>query len=1598
MAEDKKTFLQGKMNQDIDDRILPNGEYRSAQNIQITTSEGSDVGAIQNILGNSIIKNPPQLNEYEGLETIGSFFDEKNNTIFYFVTNYTCPNPSDVGLVGAGDGPVTAEQQEVLGTNTLNPNKLFCGILKAVDAGNTSLPSITLLVEGLYLNFSKTNTITGVNLLDNLLFWTDDLNQPRKINIDKPLGYYDRETKVSVAKFAPFMPPLLLEYDTTTLNENIPITDSPTSSMETSSQNNFPEDFLKEKFVRFSYRYKFEDGEYSTIAPFTQICFIPKTTSYNITQIQKVFKKGEVYFQDTNGISDGMVNDVTAVNLNIILPSKKIKTDLDIVGVEILYKESDNNLIKAVELEELNNQKSSTGVFQYKYKSTLPYKTLPQDQTTRIYDNVPLSAKAQEIVSNRVVYGNYVENRELPNQKSGAAGLNFIVGSSAKYDTTNFAGNSDFNNYYLHKEYPFHSIKQRRTYEVGVVLADKFGRQSPVLTSTTGLSSINIAAKDSTFNSSSWDYGVSSDPNSIGGIISNTSPGNENYCGDALTITFNESIPNAYATGSLVPINNQGDILNYEYNLYQAEFFTEPTLPGGGLNPGTGESLGNLYYYSNDGNINASFIEYIYTNSNLTEVLTGYEHIYLRLNAFISSLGDVDLYKITLDVETGQYISHTTISLNQLTYPTLIPSQNASLVQLAGNQVFILENATTLVDPLQQPTIDQYNDYVYEVKITNFSQPDLFKIGDYLKGQDVDFVKIKNVVINDNDIIVSCDGPASLSYKNFVTVDGQDIIEVTTYAFYTYKLTPHGWYSYRVVVKQPEQEYYNVYTPGAISFDNDRDEDKTYIPITSDNINKITRDKEFTNTREVGLSTSKNRVYPKVIPDITSSNAASKQSNLGILDVVSIGTAKEQGLTNDNEDVFNFVYETSKNPLMAQLPYGSETVNIGKNVNTNLLGTAVTIGGGGSDVTEFSHGNTVLTIKHDHVADFHLGTYLKGANQDLVKITSVKPDNNHTEVTCDGEISEENKGLGSSDNIYYYIVKYNVQDALSVFETKPFESVLDIYYETSTAGLVHELNEAVSFPTTVKTIKLLNKNLSEGVEYFSSGNVFNNEYVATLQLLDQFENELIQGSGSNQIQSCEIISQVGVFHEAVGGQTISVNDFEIVLDENDNRYKIKPNSNFVYYPPDNPVKYNLQIKVVNQNNESVVVYVNNLELANEAPNLIGNPNSLNSIAELEEVIYSFNATNGSSTGSTIGLKYQDASLGSVLVDEVVIGANDPGNSIIVQNQNCLFNANTGEIIDELQINNDTGDITLTSLFDGSLSVNVVIRVFDSDDIGIEQGEDPQVGGMYRDHNLSISLSDGLMVVESSDFENISSNLVNGGSSNQLNIDIFNQNSNELFNNYWTRQPDTEQSEQMEQVSANIGTFLFSTFVRNSSNAYPDIRKKLYSLVINNNQPEVHVYTYQLQEDPNIGSNVNDGKVYANHWLANGNGGIIILNSSLTLGGVISEDEDIDGGDNSLLSIDQVDYSGLFTYQEGGNHELYGGTAPSFKVYGNGQTVSTRISKPKNRTPQVNSYIIKAKDVVSINNVNYNILYEVQEVNGFYSIQELTRVFLCRDLG
>ena len=66
-----------------------------------------------------------------------------------------------------------------------------------------------ILVTGSFLNFSKTKQVINMHILEDLLFISDDRNQPRKINIETAKGnpnHYTKEEHISVAKYYPFKP------------------------------------------------------------------------------------------------------------------------------------------------------------------------------------------------------------------------------------------------------------------------------------------------------------------------------------------------------------------------------------------------------------------------------------------------------------------------------------------------------------------------------------------------------------------------------------------------------------------------------------------------------------------------------------------------------------------------------------------------------------------------------------------------------------------------------------------------------------------------------------------------------------------------------------------------------------------------------------------------------------------------------------------------------------------------------------------------------------------------------------------------------------------------------------------------------------------------------------------------------------------------------------------------------------------------------------------------------------------------------------------------------------------------------------------------
>ena len=513
MAEVKNAFIKSKMNQDLDDRLIPSGEYREGINIQVSKSEGADVGALQNVLGNKKAVDFRVITGVNDLVTIGQFTDATNNVIYVFLTNYTDPNPSFQPTYSS------SAKNFIYSYNVLN--------------GDTAK-----LVEGSFLNFSTTNTVYGVNILENLLFWTDNRNQPRKINITSATqvsGYYTTEDQISVAKLNPYEPIELYRevnsiWETTMLDKtSLLLPDGVTANPNYDAQYAGDPDFLEDKFVRLSYRYIFDDGEHSIIAPFTQPAFIPKQDGYFLVEDTNVSGNTEAEnaaYRST--IVEFMENKVDNILLQIPLPTIGSNTfnDFKITEIEILYKESDQIAVQVVDVitqEEI--KETTTSVFEYNYQARKPFRTLPDSDIIRVYDKIPVRALGQEIISNRIVYSNFQDKHTPPEY------LDYNVGAFNKSSFNVTSGNISTNTTSI-VEYPTHTIKQNRNYQVGVVLSDKYGRSSSTILSI--VNDGDIGGASGSFGGSTY-YHPYKD---------STDNAPATWPGDALKVLFNSIIPN----------------------------------------------------------------------------------------------------------------------------------------------------------------------------------------------------------------------------------------------------------------------------------------------------------------------------------------------------------------------------------------------------------------------------------------------------------------------------------------------------------------------------------------------------------------------------------------------------------------------------------------------------------------------------------------------------------------------------------------------------------------------------------------------------------------------------------------------------------------------------------------------------------------------------------------------------------------------------------------------------------------------------------------------------------------------------------------------
>ncbi len=646
------------MNKDLDERLVPNGQYRDALNIEVSTSEDSNVGTVQNILGNKRVENIVG----ENFTCVGSISDEKTNKLYWLISSYTKDMILEYDIANDIASPVLVDTKAGTGKAVLK----FFG-----------------------------NIITGINIIDNLLLWSDGVGEPKKINIDICKAGTDQSGNIHTKlKFQnnsfvgiaaeyvwpadmpedstgygaqqEFHPPLLpiedriqigryivcerrkfvkmLGFEFDQLIDNYgQIIDANNWTIDSSSSHNAPGnlnsaagdgyvfkarhyrsgeligtfrmkmwdnhngvhmrkddgigtdfdfkvgdvifavdawDFVnethvptsvdieekhitvikpkpvsqlsvkinykeksdttsktpnlfEEKIPRFSYRYKYRDGEFSPPAPFTQPVFNPQyTKDTSQSSDASVLYNQDTAYNEKDPRNKAMVNAIHSVDLMDFIT---IDTPEDVVEVDLLYKQEDSpviysiNTIKHTDYEWhrsvfngqiinpiINGTGRYDGNISQTVKEWMPaadggynsgkyevtteniYAALPANQILRPWDNVPRAARAQEVSGSRVIYGNYLQN--------------YTIGSKPKVFLDYSDRKKTLNSFDL-KGLP--SIKSQRNYQLGVIYCDEFGRETPVFTSNSGAINIPWAGESGNKNASKSNQLIASATNNF---------------------------------------------------------------------------------------------------------------------------------------------------------------------------------------------------------------------------------------------------------------------------------------------------------------------------------------------------------------------------------------------------------------------------------------------------------------------------------------------------------------------------------------------------------------------------------------------------------------------------------------------------------------------------------------------------------------------------------------------------------------------------------------------------------------------------------------------------------------------------------------------------------------------------------------------------------------------------------------------------------------------------------------------------------------------------------------------------------------------------
>ena len=366
MQEHKLLF--GRLNSDSGDYALPQNDYLNGRNINILTAEGQDVGDIIGVTGNVKLRfsGDPYVNGEH--RVVGSYADEPRERIVYFLA------------------PLGGEEASWIVVYDKNASRNYIALYG--DA----------FLDGTRWELDPDVLIHSITMEGNLLFWTDGVNPPMKYNLDRglkfnnsgydtneePYGFMQSVSDLWLAREAPIFPPFLDSkspfgsdnewgedaYDGYVYKEGYRVKST-------------KGDLIGNESLLFATRFIYNDGEISTLSPYTHIV-------QPAPDRLKEYSGIKVKYVETSSIP------------------------FDVEYVELVVKYGNSGAAYIIDRVTAADYPTAS----YTFFNDSVGAALSDEYTSKDFESVPLISQTLDSIDNRLILGNNTDSYDTPSETS----------------------------------------------------------------------------------------------------------------------------------------------------------------------------------------------------------------------------------------------------------------------------------------------------------------------------------------------------------------------------------------------------------------------------------------------------------------------------------------------------------------------------------------------------------------------------------------------------------------------------------------------------------------------------------------------------------------------------------------------------------------------------------------------------------------------------------------------------------------------------------------------------------------------------------------------------------------------------------------------------------------------------------------------------------------------------------------------------------------------------------------------------------------------------------------------------------------------------